>query len=345
MSEYRHDPLHDRWVIVGNQRAARPQEFEEQIVRRAGQPCPFCAGSEDSTPAALTTYGERGNPGWTVRVVPNKFPAVERSPAANGAADSSELFASRPALGQHEVIIESPRHVVSLSELTADECRLVFAAYQDRLRSCQQDGQLKYVQIFKNVGAAAGASIEHSHSQLLALPHVPTHVQGELENCRRYHRQHGRPLLAAITEEELARRDRIVSQTEHLVAFCPWASRFPYEVWVVPRSPQPSFAAVPPAEAAETADLTRELIGRIEGALGPVGYNYLLHSQPFDTSRYDYYHWHIELFPRITKVAGFEWSTGVFINTVPPEAAAAELRSANFAVAKNLATVPTGKTS
>jgi UDPglucose--hexose-1-phosphate uridylyltransferase len=344
MSEYRYDLLHNRWVIVGGQRAGRPHEFEEQVVRRIADPCPFCAGNESETPEALATYRRPQDNGWSVRVVPNKYPAVEPSPAANGDTGNHELFASRPALGQHEVIIESPRHVASLSELTADECALVFAAYRDRLAALRSEGQFRYVQIFKNVGAAAGASIEHSHSQLLALPHVPLHVADELESCRRYRQEHGRVLLAALLDEELARGARIVAEGPSLVAFCPWASRFPYEVWIVPRRQEPSFAAVPPGEIGEAARLVQELIGCIERALGPVGYNFLLHSQPFDTSRYDYYHWHIELFPRITKVAGFEWSTGVFINTTPPETAADELRAASRPAGKNPASVPCRKT-
>jgi UDPglucose--hexose-1-phosphate uridylyltransferase len=327
MSQYRHDPLHDRWVIVGSQRCERPQEFVEQIVRRSVEPCPFCAGNEASTPPPIVVFPDAAAQRWLVRVVPNKYPAVEPSPGPNGQPSENSLFAARPAVGQHEVIIESPRHVASLSELTPEECRLVFAAYQQRLQALGKSG-LAYVQIFKNVGAAAGASIEHSHSQLLALPHVPIHVKDELENCRRYHEQQGRPLLAAMLQEELSRGERIVSQTPGLAAFCPWASRFPYEVWIVPRRRRPSFSDVPPGEVGEVAQLMQELVGRIERALGPVGYNYLLHSQPFDTGRYDHYHWHIELFPRITKVAGFEWSTGVFINQVAPEAAAAELRAA-----------------
>lgn len=345
MSEYRYDLLHNRWVIVGGQRAGRPHEFEEQVVRRNVDPCPFCAGNEHQTPEALAEYRQSQDNGWTVRVVPNKYPALEPSPAANGAAGSHDLFASRPALGQHEVIIESPRHIASLSELTADECQLVFVAYRDRLQALQSGGQFHYVQIFKNVGAAAGASIEHSHSQLLALPHVPLHVTDELESCRRYRQENGRALLSALLEEELIRRERIVAESPDLVAFCPWASRFPYEVWIVPRRQQASFAALPAGEIGEVARMTQELIGCIERSLGNVGYNFLLHSQPFDTSCYDYYHWHIALFPRITKVAGFEWSTGVFINTTPPEAAADELRAAICRAGKNLGVVPSGKTS
>lgn len=328
MSEYRHDPLHNRWVILGDQRAARPQEFDERIMRRTGASCPFCAGNESQTPTSLLTLRAPGDGGWTVRVVPNKFPAVESMPQSNGCSAGSGLFTARPALGEHEVIIESPRHVASLSELTPEECSLTFVAYQQRLAACRDAGHLKYVQIFKNVGPAAGASIEHAHSQLLAMPHVPTHVADEIENCRAYQSQFGRPLLAEMLCQEERRGERLVLETDRFVAFCPWASRFPYEVWIVPRAARSDFAESTAEEAREASRLTRDLVGCIESTLGKVGYNYLLHSQPFDGGPYDHYHWHIELFPRITKVAGFEWSTGVFINTVAPETAAKTLRAA-----------------
>lgn len=343
MSEYRHDPLHERWVIVSDLRAGRPHEFDEQVVRRSGL-CPFCPGNEGETPPALAMH-RLGSEDWVVRVVPNKYPAVKLSSTSNGALTADGLFASRPASGQHEVIIETPRHVASLSELTDDECTLVFRTYQERLAACQSNNQLKYAQIFKNVGPAAGASIEHSHSQLLALPQVPIHVAEEVGSCRRYYQQHGRTLLTAMLEGELCRGERMVAETPQFVAFCPWASRFPYEVWIVPRRPQSDFTVLTPGEAVEVSRLTRDLIGRIESALGNVGYNYLLHTQPFDASSYDYYHWHIELFPRTTKAAGFEWSTGMFINTVAPETAAAELRRLAPANRSSLTTVPTRKTS
>jgi UDPglucose--hexose-1-phosphate uridylyltransferase len=197
-----------------------------------------------------------------------------------------------------------------------------------------QDAALKYVQIFKNVGPAAGASLEHLHSQLIALPAVPEVVQRELDASAEYFQSHARSLLVDLLEKELVDGGRLVSQTPSFVAFCPYASRFGYEVWVVPRRQQPQFENVEAGELGELSRLMRDLVGRIECAVGPIAYNYFLHTRPFDMPAYDHYHWHIEIIPRLTKVAGFEWSTGCFINPYPPEAAAAHLRSCPPAVGR-----------
>jgi UDPglucose--hexose-1-phosphate uridylyltransferase len=342
MSEYRQDPLSRRWVIIGSDRAARPNEFVEEPVRRQPIPCPFCAGNEHETPDAVATYAAPGRSGWVVRIVPNKYPAVtlDESLCPNcqplGSASSSgsaDLTGTIPGFGRHEVIIESPRHVASLSELTTTEAELVFLAYRDRIAALKATGQYRYVQIFKNVGPAAGASLEHVHSQLVALPGVPEVVAQELASCRDHFAQHRRPLMTGLIERELAEGDRILAQTDRFVAFCPYASRFPYEVCIAPLASQPSFEAAQAGELGELSQLSRDVIGRIERVGGQVAYNCILHTQPFDTSPHDHYHWHIEIIPRLTKVAGFEWGTGCFINPLPPEAAAAHLRASPVAVA------------
>lgn len=331
MSEYRQDPLSRRWVIIGcDERAGRPNEFVEATTRQTGLPCPFCAGNEAQTPEAIASYSATAGASWTVRVVPNKYPAVTTDEAR---CKSCELFAPGAAagkaagFGRHEVIIESPRHVASLSELTDGEAELVFVAYRDRLRQIKAEGTLPYVQIFKNVGPAAGASLEHVHSQLLALPGVPEVLQTELASCDEHFQANGRLLFSELIERELAAEERIVAQTPGFVAFCPYASRFPYEVWIAPRGHQPRFEEAEAGELAELARLMRDCIGRIERAAGQSSYNYLLHTAPFDSPAHDHYHWHIEILPRLTKVAGFEWGTGCFINPLAPESAAAHLRA------------------
>jgi UDPglucose--hexose-1-phosphate uridylyltransferase len=330
MSEYRQDPLSRRWVIIGcDDRAARPNEFVEATTRDSNVACPFCAGNESATPSAIATYGANGRGTWLVRVVPNKYPAITADTASQPTPPPlSHQWAggSVPGFGQHEVIIESPRHVASLSELTIAEAELVFAAYRDRIRDFKADGRYRYVQIFKNVGPAAGASLEHVHSQLLALPGVPEVVEQELVSSNEYFQQHRRSLLLDLLNQELVLGARIVAQSDHFVAFCPHASRFPYEVWLAPRQHQSRFELVESGELRELAGLARELIGGIERAVGQTAYNYFLHTLPFDTAAHDHYHWHIEIIPRLTKVAGFEWSTGCFINPYPPESAAAHLR-------------------
>ena len=332
MSEYRQDPLSRRWVIVGcDDRALRPNEFVEATTRQSGLPCPFCAGNEDQTPGAVATYAALGQSDWLVRVVPNKFPAVTQEmppcpscqPLASGPSSGSAA-----GFGAHEVIIESPRHVASLSELTDAESELVFRAYRDRIRDLAATGQFQYVQIFKNVGPAAGASLEHVHSQLVALPGVPEVLQQELAASSEYYREHQRPLLTSLLESELAAGDRVVAQSANFVAICPYASRFPYETWLAPRHHQPRFEAATDGELAEIALLARDVIGRLERAAGITAYNAFLHTLPFRAPQGEHYHWHIEILPRLTKVAGFEWSTGCFINPFSPESAAALLREA-----------------
>jgi UDPglucose--hexose-1-phosphate uridylyltransferase len=327
MSELRQDPLTRRWTIIGSERAGRPNEFVEESVRLSSGSCPFCAGNEHETPTEVAVYPQRGP--WKVRVVPNKYPAValvNGSPKANGAKVTPHV--RQPGWGMHEVIIESPRHVVSLTDLTSEEATLVFAAYRDRLAALRQVSGLKYVQIFKNVGPAAGASMEHAHSQLIALNQVPETIEQEIDCFERSFCDQRQPLLEGIIRTELEAQQRIVAETPHFVAFCPWASRFAYEVCVAPRQQQASFEDVKDAELGEVAAIMREVIGRMERALGVPAYNFFLHTQPFDSPRCDHYHWHIEIFPRVTKTAGFEWSTGCFINPVPPEAAAETLRVA-----------------
>jgi UDPglucose--hexose-1-phosphate uridylyltransferase len=328
MSEFRQDPLSRHWVIVGGQRAERPNEFVEASTRATGLKCPFCAGHEEETPAAIATYAGNGNGHWLVRVVPNKFPAVTPDAAApNGSPALAAATAPAPAFGRHEVIVESPRHVGSLSELTDEEAETTFSAYRDRLRHLKAEGRFRYVQIFKNFGPAAGASLEHVHSQLLALPDVPEVVQRELASCDEFFRAQRRPLMLELLDQEISATKRVVAQTDRFVALCPYASRFPYEVWIAPRRHSPRFEDTQDSELGELSRLARDIVGRIERASGQRAYNYFLHTQPFDTPAYDHYHWHIEIIPRLIKVAGFEWGTGWFINPYPPEAAAEHLRS------------------
>lgn len=339
MSELRLDPVSQRWVIIAQERDNRPDEYIASTVHRVDSDCPFCAGNEVATPEAVAVYStshslpHQGQPNsWQVRVVPNKYPAVRND--VNGPV-REEMFGLRcSAAGVHEVIIEAPRHVASLTELDDDQLRLTWIAYRDRLSEHALDPRWKYGQVFKNVGAAAGASIEHTHSQLIVLPHVPHEIETELTSCERHQMQYGRGLFGDILEQELAAGVRIVDQTARFVAFCPFASRFPYEVWVLPRRQAARFqrssrgdeGSPTDDELGELGDFVRKLLLRMEVVLNRPAYNFFLHTAPFDTRPYDHYHWHVEIFPRLTKAAGFEWGTGYFINPVSPEEAAIALR-------------------
>lgn len=330
MSEIRRDAISDRWVIVAENRADKPDEFEGTGTLHR---CPFCRGNEADTPDSIATYfaaGEENSADWQVRVIPNKYPAVTPSGTNGKALPDLNGFASlhtlREGAGVHDVIIEAPEHVLSLSDLSLQQARLVFLSYRDRLAVLRQQPDLAYALIFKNVGAAGGASLEHVHSQLIATTFVPTEVRHEIESAERFYQEHGKCCFCATLQEELAAGLRVVAETPGFVAVCPFASRFAYETWVLPRVHQSRFEESSDAESAELSALVRDLIGRIERALGRCAYNYLIHTEPFDTSPLDHYHWHIEILPRITRTAGFEWGAGCYINPVPPEEAAAVLR-------------------
>jgi UDPglucose--hexose-1-phosphate uridylyltransferase len=327
MSEFRRDPLSDHWVIIAPNRAHRPEQFTGDAIRIPAR-CPFCKGHEADTPQTMAAYrmdrARTEDLDWQVRVIPNKFPAVETATPAP--PSPHDFFEVRPGFGVHEVIVESPDHVVSLSALRDAQVHLVFHAYQDRLRHWRSDPRLAYAQIFKNSGAAAGASLEHTHSQLIATPVVPTQVQHELTRSLAYHREHGRCAFCVMLAEEVAARTRVLMELRQFVAFCPFASQFPYEVWIVPRNHHSHFEYAEDGELGELAELLRNIVVRMEGALGRPAFNYLIHTAPFDTSSLDHYHWHLELSPRLVKTAGFEWGAGDYINTVAPETAATVLR-------------------
>lgn len=329
MSDLRKDPVSGRWVIIAENRADRPVEFERAPSGRIALRCPFCAGNERDTPPALADYRppEPDSPHpWQVRVVPNKYPAMDGQRRVF--QESIGVYDTMQSGGAHEVIIESPDHCLSPTDLTQEQSKLVYTVYRDRLREASRQRHLAYGMIFKNAGAAAGASLEHLHSQLIATPMVPPGAQIELDHCRQFHRRTGTCLFCAILQHELAAKQRVVAQSARFVAFCPFASRFAYESWILPRAHSSRFEQLGEDDLSELAQLVRHVVGRIESALERPAYNWLLHSAPFDTSAQDHYHWHIEIFPRLAQVAGFELGTGCFINCTSPERAAGCLRGA-----------------
>jgi UDPglucose--hexose-1-phosphate uridylyltransferase len=328
MPDLRKDPIVGRWVIVAKSRAKRPHDFESTPHLRHGQYCPFCEGNEEATPHEILAYrnpgSQRDREGWRVRVVPNKFPALEIEGDLNKRGDG--IYDMMRGVGAHEVIIESPKHIVSTSQLTEEELRDVLWVYRDRLIDLKKDPRLVYGMIFKNVGAAAGASLEHTHSQLIVTPIVPINVWEEMSGSLEFYNYRGRCVYCDMIHQELATEKRIVLDTPGFVAFCPFASRFPFETWVLPKTHSSHYEYLQKSAADELAGVMRRVIAKIEAALDRPAYNYILHTAPFDTQELGHYHWHIEIMPSLTKAAGFEWGTGFYINPVPPEEAAAFLR-------------------
>lgn len=332
MSEIRRDPLLGYEVVIAARRGERPQQWDHSPPNAKKFDCPFCEGAERHAPpevwAARPDDSPANGPGWQVRVVPNRFPAFDMSRQAEVAASDDFFFSREAALGWQDVVIESPRHQVSFTELSPENARLTFVAYQARLKALKEEGRYAYAQIFKNVGAAGGASLEHSHSQIMATRKTPERVRLELTASRDYFRRFGRSYWAELIERELAAAERIVYADESFVVFCPFASRVPLETWILPRHANSDFCGVDLARLEQLAQLTQQCLAQIEKALEFSAYNYLIHTTPFDIKAQAYYHWRVVILPRATTQAGFEWGTGMYVNPVPPEQAAAMMRSA-----------------
>lgn len=322
--QLRKDPIVDRWVLIAPERATRPMELVVAAPARDGPSCPFCEGEESRTPHevfAIRPNGSRPDtPGWQVRVVANMFPAARRDAAtpANGIAEAG--------YGAHEVVIESPQHEAVFSALPRDRIEQVFEVFRRRLEFLAADPRLQYVQVFKNHGLAAGASVEHVHSQILGVSRVPREVAAELHGAAEHHARFGRCAFCDLIEREIAAKERIVAIGEHMVAFTAYAGRFPYETWFLPRRHGCRYESATATEIAENAAIVRRVLGRLDELIPGVGYNLVLHTAPLHDSRRADFHWHWELLPRTTGIAGFELSTGCFLNPLPPEQAAAQLR-------------------
>jgi UDPglucose--hexose-1-phosphate uridylyltransferase len=315
--------------MIAPVRAARPFEVDAERHIAHHDRCSFCAGREGETEPevyAVRAPGSRANgPGWQVRVITNRYPAVR--PDAAGPASADELFAVRPGVGVHEVVIECPHHEPSLGNLPAEQVGLVFAAYRDRLAALRADPRLTYVQVFKNHGGPAGASVEHAHSQLLGVPQVPKDVRDELDAAAAYHRAHGRCVYCDLLRRERAAGERVVLETEHVAAITAYAGRFPYETWVLPKRHAGHYDRLSGHELADLADVVRAVLRRLADVADELTYNYVLHTLPLGTPDGPAFHWHLEILPRLTGIAGFELSTGWYCNPVPPEVAAARLRA------------------
>ena len=311
MPELRRDSITGRRVIVSEERAGRPDEYAVDRARKPASDvdCPFCEGREgETTPEryALRSGTPPNGPGWRVRVVSNRYPALR-------AADRG------PSAGEHEVVVDTPRHVVSLAELTPSEIRELLGVWRARLRSHALDGRLAYASVFKNVGGEAGSSIEHSHCQVLATAIVPPGIVAELAHAGS---------LPACPGCERPTADLTVASTPRFSAAVPWAARFPYEVRVLPLRHESRFEAAEDAELDELAGLLRDLVARVERVAERPAYHVTLHTAPLRTALHDRWHWRVEILPRTTGYGGFEWTTGLHINPMKPEESARRLREA-----------------
>jgi UDPglucose--hexose-1-phosphate uridylyltransferase len=331
LPELRKDPVTGRWVIISTDRQKRPTDFYlERATIITGEDCPFCAGREDMTPREVLAYRQNGgapnSPGWDLRVVPNKFPALQVE--GNLDREGEGLFDRMNGIGAHEVIIETPDHAKTLSSMSEPEIERVLWAYRERIVDLKQDRRFRYILIFKNHGAPAGATLEHSHSQLIALPIVPDFVRVEIEGARQHYQAKERCVFCDIIRQEVAAGRRVVHENADIVAIAPYASRFPFETWLLPRSHGARYEDAPRQQYESLARMLKVVLMRMDRALESPSYNMIIHSSPFSEETSDFYHWHVEVIPKLTRTAGFEWGTGFYINPTSPEEAAQVLRTA-----------------
>jgi UDPglucose--hexose-1-phosphate uridylyltransferase len=331
MSELRKDPVVERWVIIAAERSKRPHAVETATSSDRDEPCPFCAGREGETPPEVLAYRDPSStantPGWRIRVVPNKYPAL--ASLGDFSLTAASPYHAMSGVGAHEVIIESPRHCLSMAELGERQVEDVLRAYRERLIVLQNDQRWKSILIYKNEGGPAGATLQHVHSQLLALPLVPREIDQEWRALVAHHDATERCLYCEMLDREREVGRRIVLESAAFIGFCPFASRFPFEIWLMPKDHAPFFHTMTKDELRQLASMLRQSLQRLAGIVdAPL--NYVIHSAPLKEVKREHYHWHLEILPRLSKIAGFELASGYYINTVAPEIAAGQLRAVSL---------------
>ncbi|MEW6447489.1 MAG: galactose-1-phosphate uridylyltransferase [Bacillota bacterium] len=330
MPEWRKDPVIDRWVAVSTERAKRPSDYRRQVEQTKQERCPLCEGHEGDTPPEVLAFrnigSEPNHPGWWVRVVPNKFPACRVE--EDNEVHQEDIYFKWRGVGAHEVIIETTDHEPNLVNQTEWQIAEVIWAWRARSLDLRGDKRLKYISIFKNKGSVAGASLEHTHSQLIAVPMVPVEIREELAGVKAYKEARGRCVFCDVWRYEAQSGERVVMEGQHFLSFVPYAARFPFEMWLVPKEHQHDFAQIHEAQVHDLARVLRESLRRLARTVYDPPYNMVLHTCPVNETVSDDYHWHIEILPRLTIIAGFELGTGYYINPTPPEMAAAAMRDA-----------------
>jgi UDPglucose--hexose-1-phosphate uridylyltransferase len=318
------------WVVFAGGRAGRPVQFAPPQSLRPTAPreetCPFCPGNESSTPPAVDVELNPQRAGaWQVRVFPNRYPALLPE-AAPLRTQAGPFFRAMGGHGVHEVVVCSPDHACPIAELPVEQITRLLAVLQRRYRALAADPALEVVQIFENHGGRAGASLQHPHLQIIATPIVPRLVRLKYTMAEEYYQLHGSSLYADLCRAELEAQTRVVVENSEFMVFAPYASRVPYETWIVPRTPAPNFGMASPASLPALARTLQELLQRLHAALGDPAYNLTFFGAPRRHSDEPDFAWHIEVLPRLAIAAGFEFATGMAINSVLPEAAAEMLR-------------------
>ncbi len=330
MPELRKDPISGRWVIISVERGKRPSDFGMRVSPKKGGFCAFCKGNEHTTPPEILAFRNNGEKpdteGWTLRVVANKFPALNVEGQLDRVGEG--IFDKMNGVGAHEVVIECPDHSLTLSTMPLKSVEDALWAFHQRITDLKKDSRFKYVLVFKNEGDQAGASLEHSHSQLIALPIVPHLVEEELFQANQYYKYKERCIFCDIIHQEQADKTRVISENDDFITIAPFAPRSPFETMILPKNHESSF--LPDGNFTLLAEILQRTLQQMDKVLHMPPYNLMIHTSPFKNEINDYYHWHIEIIPKLTKIAGFEWGSGFYINPTPPEEAAEFLREAEI---------------
>ncbi len=337
MPELRKDPVIGRWVIIATERAKRPDQFSGQFPQGPVEgECPFCEGHESQTPpevyAIRPGHSSPNTPGWDLRVVPSISPFLK----IEGDLDRrcKCLYGLSNGVGAHEVVIETKQHIANMADLPEEQISRIITCYIDRMVDLEKDRRFKYVLVFKNYGwVAGGGRVKHSRSQLIATPVNPKRVKEELAGARFYYEYHERCVFCDLVKQELESKERLILDIDGFIAVTPFAARFPFEVWILPKKHSPDFISLEMSMRLDLARVIKKVLAKLKKGLNDPPYNYVLHTAPFRRQKVGYwksidhdYHWHIEIMPRLTRVAGFEWGTGFYICPLPPEDAAKFLR-------------------
>jgi len=332
MPQLRQDRTTKEWVIIATERSKRPHELKrvESLIEKPPykENCPFCPGNEYLTPhetLAFRKSGPANSKGWWVRVAPNKFPAL----SPEGSLERKEekgFFRMMDGVGIHEVVIESPVHNQFFPLMDDKQVEEVLLAYRERYLAIREDPRIKLIIIFKNHGEAAGTSLEHTHSQIVGTAVVPSNIRKKLEEAARYYDDHGCCVYCDLIEEELGFGKRIVEDAGKFVVLQPFASRFPFETWILPKEHQASFGLISMEDSKTFAKVLKATLLKLYSKLNDPPYNYVIHTAPIKDEQEDYYHWHLQIVPRLTTPAGFEMGSGIYINVSFPEETAQFLR-------------------
>ncbi len=330
MPELRQNRFTKEWVIMATERARRPEELR---VRRESKPplpsysenCPFCPGNEHLAPPAVCEV--KSNGAWKVRVVPNKFSALSREGEPARRIERSRRFMN--GVGIHDVIVETRNHALTTALLPVPDVARILQCYVDRFRDVSADARIAHVTIFKNHGSAAGTSLEHPHSQLIGTPVISNQVRTRVHEALRHYDDFGECIFCMALVEELQEEERIVLTSTHFVALEPFASSTPFATYIYPRRHMASFGDIRPYEIDDLAYVLRTVLAKLYHGLDNPDFNYTIRTAPHENAGVIYYHWYLSIIPRLTRVAGFELGSVMFINTVLPEAAAEFLRGVN----------------